>query len=55
MNEEDMQIVERFIKNARPVDRVPFILQQEIISLLTEIRNELQKTKKSPGRPATIK
>ena len=53
MNEEDIQIVERFIKNARPADRVPFIMQQEIISLLDEIRDELKANKdtKTPGRP----
>ena len=52
MNEEDAKIMERFIKNARPVDRVPFILQQEVINLLTEIRDELKANKdtKAPGR-----
>jgi len=54
MNEEETKIIERFVKNARPADRVPFIIQQEIISLLGEIRDELQvlnKVKGAPGRP----
>ena len=45
MNVEDKKTVERFVKNARPVDRVPFIMQQEIINLLTEIRDELKADK----------
>ena len=53
MNVEDAKTVERFVKNARPADRVPFIMQQEIINLLTEIRDELvtTKTAKPAGRP----
>lgn len=54
MNEEDTKIIERFVKNARPADRVPFILQNEMITLLGEIRDELQlmnKPGKSVGRP----
>ena len=53
MNTEDAKTVERFVKNARPADRVPFIMQQEIINLLTEIRDELvtAKTSKPVGRP----
>lgn len=52
MNTEESKIIERFIKNARPADRVPFILQREIISLLTEIRDELKpNTGKPAGRP----
>jgi hypothetical protein len=50
MNEGDMKLMERFVKNARPADRVPFIMQQEIIDLLTEIRDEL-KVSKPVGRP----
>ena len=57
MNAEDTKTIERFVKNARPADRVPFIMQQEIIDLLTEIRDELKADKpKTPGRkPATTK
>ena len=53
MNVEDTKTVERFVKNARPADRVPFIMQQEIINLLTEIRDELVTAKgvKPVGRP----
>ena len=54
MNEEDAKTVERFVKNARPADRVPFILQSEIIDLLAEIRDELvtmNKGGKTVGRP----
>lgn len=54
MNEEDIKLIERFVKNARPADRVPFILQQEIIDLLSEIRDELSvmnKGAKPVGRP----
>ena len=53
MNTENEQLIERFIKNARPADRVPFIMDREIIDLLTEIRDELQmdKSVKSAGRP----
>ena len=54
MNEEDTKIIERFVKNARPADRVPFILQNEMITLLGEIRDELQKMNtagKPVGRP----
>jgi hypothetical protein len=52
MNTEETKIIERFVKNARPADRVPFIMQQEIIDLLTEIRDELvTKTVKPAGRP----
>ena len=51
MNEEDAKIMERFIKNARAADRVPFIMQREIINLLGEIRDELKANKpKTPGR-----
>ncbi len=52
MNEEDAKLIERFIKNARPADRVPFIMQQEIINLLGEIRDELKSNKivKPAGR-----
>lgn len=50
MNKEDMKTIERFVKNARPADRVPFIMQQEIIDLLTEIRDSL-KDSKPVGRP----
>jgi hypothetical protein len=57
MNKEDAKTVERFVKNARPADRVPFIMQHEIIDLLTEIRDELKAAKpKTPGRkPAADK
>lgn len=54
MNEEDTKIIERFVKNARPADRVPFILQNEMITVLGEIRDELQKMNtvgKPVGRP----
>ena len=53
MNKEEVELIERFIKNARAADRVPFIMQQEIISLLGEIRDELKANKdtKTPGRP----
>ena len=54
MNEDDTKLIERFVKNARPADRVPFIMQQEIIDLLSEIRDELKtmnKTGKPIGRP----
>ena len=55
MNEGDMKTIERFVKNARPADRVPYIMQQEIIDLLTEIRDELKADKpKTPGRKAAI-
>ncbi len=52
MNKEDAKLIERFIKNARPADRVPFIMQQEIINLLGEIRDELKSNKivKPAGR-----
>ena len=42
MNSEEVKLIERFVKNARPADRVPYILQQEIVDLLTEIRDELK-------------
>lgn len=53
MNEADTKQIERFVKNARPADRVPYIMQQEIINLLTEIRDELVAAKgvKPVGRP----
>ena len=57
MNEGDMKLMERFVKNARPADRVPFIIQQEIIDLLTEIRDELvtvNKGAKPVGRPKKV-
>lgn len=54
MNKEESDLIERFKKNARPADRVPFIMEQEIISILSEIRGELaamNKTGKTAGRP----
>lgn len=55
MNVEDAKTIERFVKNARPVDRVPFIMQQEIIDLLTDIRDELKADKpKTPGRKTAV-
>ena len=54
MNEEDTKLIERFVKNASPADRVPYIMQQEIINLLTEIRDELKGTgAKTTGRKTT--
>jgi len=55
MNAEDVKLIERFIKNARPADRVPYVMQQEIINLLTEIRDELKSDKpKTPGRKPAV-
>ena len=57
MNEEEKKTIERFVKNARPADRVPFILQSEIIDLLGEIRDELvtmNKGGKTVGRPKKV-
>ena len=55
MNEEDTKLIERFVKNARPADRVPYIMQQEIINLLTEIRDELKGTgAKTTGRKTAV-
>ena len=53
MNAEDAKIIERFVKNARPADRVPFIMQQEIIDLLTDIRDEMKGSVKTTGRKTT--
>lgn len=56
MNEADIKLINRFVKNARPADRVPYILQQEIVGLLTEIRDELKADKpKTPGRKTATK
>lgn len=49
MNKDEKDLIKRFKQNARPADRVPFILQEEIINVLGEIRDELKvmnKTKK---------
>lgn len=57
MNEEDTKLIGRFVKNARPADRVPFILQYEIVNLLTEIRDELvtvNKGAKPVGRSKKV-
>ena len=54
MNKDETDLIKRFKQNARPADRVPFILQEEIISVLAEIRDELQimnKAGKPVGRP----
>jgi len=54
MNNEEVKLIERFVKNARPADRVPYILQQEIVDLLTEIRDELKgKAPKTTARKTT--
>ena len=50
MNSEEEKLIERFVKNARPADRVPYILQQEIVNLLTEIRDELKGKKSATSR-----
>ena len=55
MNEEDTKLIERFIKNARPADRVPYIMQQEIINLLTEIRDGMKETKTTARKTAVQK
>lgn len=55
MNVENTNLIERFVKNARPADRVPYIMQLEIIDLLTEIRDELKAEKpKTPGRKTAV-
>ena len=53
MNSEEEKLIERFVKNARPADRVPYILQQEIVNLLTEIRDELKGKKSATTRKTT--
>lgn len=56
MNEEEKHLIERFTKNARPADRVPVIMQLEIIGLLKDIKsqlnamNKIDKPAKSAGR-----
>lgn len=48
MNNDEKDLIKRFKQNARPADRVPFIMEQEIISILSEIRDELKKMNKTP-------
>ena len=43
MNKDDKMIVQDFEIKSRPVDRVNYIMQKEIIVILKEIRSELKK------------
>lgn len=45
MKREYKKLVDNFEKNARPVEMVNYIMQQEIINLLKEIRKELKELK----------
>jgi hypothetical protein len=42
MNKDDKKVILEFEIHARPVDRVNYIMQKEIITLLKEIRKELK-------------
>ena len=54
MNVENTKLIERFVKNARPADRVPYVMQLEIIDLLTEIRDELKADKPKTASRKTV-
>ena len=43
MNEEEEKIVKRFEINARPVDRVVYIIAKEQLAMIGEIRKDLDK------------
>lgn len=43
MNKDDKKVIDEFKKHARPVDMQNFIMQQEILVALKNIRYELKK------------
>ena len=46
MNEEEKEIIARFEKNARPVDRAAYIMAKEQIAVMEEMRKEIGKVRK---------
>ena len=46
MNKEEKEIIARFEKNARPVDRVAYIMVKEQIATIGEIRKDIDKVRK---------
>ena len=46
MNEEEEKIVTRFEVNARPVDKVQYIMAKEQIAMMVDIRKDLDKIRK---------
>ena len=47
MNKDDKVVVLDFEKHSRPVDRVNYIMQKEILVMLKEIRKEIKNLKQS--------
>jgi hypothetical protein len=46
MNEEEKKIIVRFEINARPVDRVAYIMAREQLEVLLGIRKDIDKVRK---------
>lgn len=46
MNEEEKKIIARFEINARPVDRVGYIMAREQLEVLLGIRKDIDKVRK---------
>lgn len=46
MLKNDKRIVEDFILKSRPTDRVQFIMMQELLSVLKDIKKELKDLNK---------
>ena len=43
MNKDDKMVIQDFEKHSRPVDRVNYIMQKEILIILKNINKELKK------------
>jgi len=46
MNEDEKKIIARFEINARPVDRVAYIMAREQLGVLQDIRKDIDKVRK---------